>query len=178
MFQAIVKFRQKKILKTIGLKDRKIKPIQFSSVKTMGIFFTITDEESVKALLDFQKEMKNESISVKILGFCNLKELPNHLNPLIEFPFFTKKALNLWGVPNEPALENFTKDKYDIFIDLSLNPNFVSRYVAAKMNSGFRVGLHSEENEPFYDFLINEKEEVNQKTFIEHIVKYLRIINP
>jgi hypothetical protein len=110
------------------------------------------------------------------LGFIDEKELPADYQSKLEFDFFTRKDLSRFYKPGGNTVKNFIQEDYDILIDLTSEEVIPLRYILNYSRARFKVGFYSEENQPYYDLMINMKK-YNMIDFIDQVNHYLKIIN-
>lgn len=162
------------------LREKKHKTIvsNLASARKIGILYHADDEATFKKVKRYVRYLKEEEgiRTIMALGFADVKEAPFYLQAKLEFDHFIKKDINWHGKPAGTTVENFINEPYDILIDLTLSPVNPLRYVLLNSRSTFKVGRYHEENEPYYDLMIDQKgEDLDQ--FIQQINHYLKIIN-
>jgi len=168
---------QKKILDKAVAK-RKVQFVSLDMIKRVTFIFDVTDEDSmeaVKFLTSYARDNKIEYHGIAInLGKNNSSEaVLGHGIKLV-----TKKNLSKLGVPDFDIVQRFINDCSDLFIDFSKKYCFVNEYLALSSMSGFKVGRHTPEPNP-YDLVIKSDEEKNSALdFVKKIFFYLNSIKP
>jgi hypothetical protein len=152
-----------------------------SNLKTatkIGLLYYADDEASHKKVQRYVKHLKEEEgiRTLMALGYSNEKETPAYLNSKLEFDHFTVKDTNWKGRPTGATISNFVDEDYDILVDLSLTKILPLRFVLLHSKAKFKVGRFAEENELFYDLMIDVKDD-DLDQFIKQINHYLKIIN-
>lgn len=164
--------REFKNLKRVG----KVKNLD--EALSVGIIYRLDREDTYHLVKKYVKFLKEQEGIKKImaLGFIDEKELPADYQSKLEFDFFTRKDLSRFYKPGGTTVKNFINDDFDILIDLTNEQVIPLRYILNYSKAKFKVGNYSEENEPFYDLMINMKK-YNMVDFIDQVNHYLKIIN-
>lgn len=149
-----------------------------NNAKSVGILYVIENESDYKRLLNFIKELKGEYgvRNVNSLAFYNEKEEPFFIQSKLSFDFFLPIDLNWKREALKPVCKSFTSEKFDILIDLTETLNIPLRNLLLLSNAKFKVGRYSEENQEYYDFMINS-EGSNFSEFTQETLRYLTMIN-
>lgn len=87
------------------------------------------------------------------------------------------KEQNLFYVPDKQIIDGFNDIHADYLLDLSIDDCFPLIYLAGISNAQLKLGKQSELRLPYFDVLINE-DTGNQQEFIQHMLHYLKILNP
>lgn len=158
--------------------DRKVTFCNLNNAKSVGILCAIGDESDYKRLINFIKELKGEYgvRTVNSLAFYNDKEEPFFLQSKLSFDFFLPTDLNWKREPLKSVCKSFTDESFDILIDLTEEFNIPLRNLLLQSKAKFKVGRYNEENQNYYDFMINS-EHSNFSEFTKEIVRYLTMIN-
>lgn len=164
--------REFKNLKRVG----KVKNLD--EALSVGIIYNLDREDTYHLVKKYVKFLREQEGIKKImaLGFVDQKELPDNYKSKLEFDFFTRKDLSRFYRPVGITTKNFIGEEYDILIDLTNKQVIPLRYILNYSKAKFKVGYYSEENEQFYDLMINMKK-YNMVDFIDQVNHYLKIIN-
>lgn len=146
---------------------------------SVGILYPVDRPETYHLVKKYVKHLKEQEGIRKImaLGYVDVKELPADYNSKLEFDFFCKKDLNRLYRPQGNIIKNFIEEDYDILIELTNDTILPLRYILISSRAKFKVGFYNEENEPYFDMMINTGKSFNIVDFIDQINHYLKIIN-
>lgn len=87
------------------------------------------------------------------------------------------KEVNFLFLPNKQAIDSFKDISADYLLDLNIEDCFPLIYLAGLSDAKLKLGKHSDLRLPYFDVLINEETD-NQLEFIQHMLHYLKILNP
>ena len=177
MFEKIRQFRQKQLLKQQAMLERSKQLHNIESCKNIALMFDVTDEASWKVINKFSTEMKKMGKDVLILGRKKAKTLDfviTSTNVIV----CELEDFDFWGVPKNYPIGNFFNRHYDVLIDTTENPDFYSYYVALHTLADFKIARDKDDNEKYFDFLINiDDEEFSTLSFLKQTLHYLDLIN-
>ena len=158
---------------------RQVSVMNYGESSKIGILYLGDDEKMHKLVRSYVKHLKEEEGIRKImaLSYFSGKILPAYLQAKLSFDFFTKKELNWHQRPSGTVVNNFVNEEYDILIDLSPPESLPLRFILVQSKARFKVGMMSDENQPYYDFLIDIGENQTPERFIEQVNHYLKILN-
>ncbi|MDX1438309.1 MAG: hypothetical protein R3284_00250 [Rubricoccaceae bacterium] len=88
----------------------------------------------------------------------------------------TSKELDWWGLPKKDVAQEIWGHSPDVAIDFSHPFNIAAAYLCGASPAHFRIALHSEEAEPFYDFLLSPQHDLG--TAYDAAKAYLEAIDP
>jgi len=172
---------KRKIDKILRDQKRRVRVTNFSSAKSIGIVYPVstTDyQDFVNKYIDF---LRGEIGFKKIvaLGCCDTKEIPNFIvNQSMKYQFFTLKDLDNTNFGKSKEVDDFLKEDFDILIDFSREFITPIKHIVASSSSGLKIGRHSEENEKFYDFMIEIDNKAPISQFIDQVNTFLKQVNP
>lgn len=136
--------------------------------ETVGVLFNATEEEQIKIVLAYSKELSKKGKSVDLLGFINTKKEVEEER----FSFFTKKDIDFVGKPKGEAMNQFMGQPFDLLINLSGKTNPPFDYIMALSKASFRVGP-STENTFSSDLMIDTKNPDDLANFIKQAEFFL-----
>ena len=162
----------------VNSKARSIFFCNLNKASNVGLIASVKDEEDYKKIINFIEYLKGDIgiRKVNAITFYNEKEIPSFLQTKLSFDFFTSEDLSWNREPLKDACKNFMKEDFDILIDLTDDFIIPLRNILAKSKASFKVGKYSEDNEAYYDFMIDSKHN-NFHQFTKEAVRYLTIIN-
>lgn len=121
------------------------------------------------------KEMQADGKEVSAWGFIDKKDRTTPI--LRDFRVIGAREVNVFGKPKKDVLIDFTREHYDLLIDLSINQVLPLRYMALLADVDFKVGK-SEPCEPYlHDFMIALPEGQTDAAYLfDQIKHYLQTI--
>ena len=79
---------------------------------------------------------------------------------------------------NDPIVENFILEPFDLLINLCMNYKTPLLYVTALSRAKFKVGKEHPKYTPYYDLMLSVDENLGLQSFITLAEKYLNMIHP
>lgn len=151
--------------------------INYADAKKIGVLIDATQESDLPVFKEFIDKLKQSKKKVTVLCFWNKKDIPD--NPLLKlgYDYFTKSDVSFLLIPRHPLVDNFTKEEFDILINLNTNHCFPLQYIAGKSWAKFRVGKYDPDNAHYCDFMLNMNNDSSFKSYFEQLHHYLNIIN-
>jgi len=146
------------------------------SARSIGIICFATSSNGLDNAMNFANFLNEKKIISSILVFCPLKEVPQNFLLRKNVKVFTKKELNWYGRPNQPTVEQFVNEEFDILIDLSLEEVFPLRWISTLSKAKFKVGALGYFGNP-NDLTISLKNDKSEEYLVSQIKHYLTLIN-
>jgi hypothetical protein len=148
------------------------------NAKSVGIIFPAFTEKDFRLAVEYLKIIKEEYgvMNIRALGYFPHKEEMPFLKRSLQVDYFTKKDVNWHFKPESKYVTDFTKEKFDVLIDLSENDLLPLQYVLCMSQAKFKVGRYSNTNLDFYDMMIDVKNKP-LAYYIEQLTIYLTNIN-
>ena len=153
-------------------KKRTPKVTNFSNAKTAGVLFTLGTDEEFKTIKTFLNYLIEQDINVVALGYYPGKVIPEAYLLRKGFNFYSQQDLNWLYLPKNSNVEKFLEPKLDLFIDLTLEKQLATSYVAHLNKSTFKVGAKNA-NERAYDLFFDIQKDRSIKNLIEQITHYV-----
>lgn len=130
------------------------------------------DVSSVKTIEDFNSFLKQNKINVDSIRYFDNKEIKEskaegQLN-------FSKKNLNLFGLPKSKEFAQVYSKKYDLLFDFSIKQHFALRCIADLVPARFKIGMLPGNNA--FDFMIDLGKTRKIPEFIIQLKKYLPLL--
>jgi len=174
---------RKQAQKYLSTTSREHRFVNYDKAKTVFLLFesdAIEDNLVVRnIILSLQKDGKK----VVAWGFIPKKNSNNLVLP--DFRILNQKQTDFFQKPNPDIVLELQKMKFDLLIDLSLNPVLELQYFALYANAFCKIGIKKTDL-PIYDFLldmdhIQPSTEPTEKVIDEHylynkIIFYLKSI--
>lgn len=158
--------------------DRNAVVHNLDEAKSVGIIFDADTEKDYNIAINYQKLIKEEFgiRNVRAIGYYSKKQEPPYLKRSLQIDYFTRKELNWYNRPEGKFISDFSKDKFDVLIDLTENTILPLQFILTLSTSKFKIGRYSKQNEAFYDLMIDVKGK-SLSYFIEQATIYLTLIN-
>lgn len=148
----------------------------FSTAKTAGVLFYITDDNSFDYIKEFLNFLKSNNIQVVALGYINSTKTPEELLIRQNINIINKQDLKWNSIPKGEIVDQFINKDLDLLFDLSLKNSFALKYISSLSKASFKISIESNYHNSS-DLMINIKKDESLKYFIEQIKHYLGIIN-
>ena len=180
---SIVKKTQKKageyfLKKEFAAINRKKAVVNFEEAETIALVFDATNKEEFELVKKYIKKLKENKRKVRAIGFYDGKEEPTLMCSKLEYDFFSRKQLKWYLKPNDPIVENFILEPFDLLINLCMNYKTPLLYITALSRAKFKVGKQHPKYAPYYDLMFDVEDNVNLQNFIALAEKYLIMIHP
>lgn len=180
---SIVKKTQKKageyfLKKEFAAIQRKKAAVNFEEAETIALIFDATNKEEFELVKKYIKKLKDNKRKVRAIGFYDGKEEPALMSSKLEYDFFSRKQLKWYLKPNDPIVENFILEPFDLLINLCMNYKTPLLYVTALSRAKFKVGKQHPKYAPYYDLMLDVEDNVTLQNFISIAEKYLTMIHP
>lgn len=140
----------------------------YKKSNALGIIFSVEDRQKHDDIKEFVKRLEQDGKQVKVLEF-----LPKRKdNYEFLFDFFTIHDLNFLGKINNNQATSFAQTTFDylFYVDNEHNPLILNLLAQSKAHC--RIGKHQEENEPFFEFMIENNGTV--KGLMDNMYKYTK----
>ena len=174
-------FGKRKIDKILRDEKRRVRVTNFSSAKSIGIIYPVSTTDYQDFVNKYIDYLRGEIGFKKIvaLGYCDTNEIPNFIiNQSMKYQFFTLKDLDNTNFGKSKEVTDFLKEDFEILVDLSRDFVTPIKHLVASSKSGLKIGRHSEENEKFYDFMVEIDNKAPISQFIEQVNTFLKQVNP
>ncbi len=145
------------------------------TASNVGVIIAPGSREDFRENRDFLEYLAQKSLNITILLYINdLDDIP-YYQQFENVNYFTSKDLNWLYRPKSSLVLDFIKEKYDILIDLSLEPTFPVKYITGMSRAKFKVGLRTKEN-PYFDLMLDLGNLRNRNYYNEQLKYYLNIL--
>jgi hypothetical protein len=180
---SIVKKTQKRageyfLKKEFAAIERKKVAVNFEEAETIALIFDATNKDEFELVKKYIKKLKENKRKVRAIGFYDGKEEPTLMSSKLEYDFFSRKQLKWYLKPNDPIVENFILEPFDLLINLCMNFKMPLLYVTALSRAKFKVGKEHPKYTPYYDLMLSVDENIDLMRFIPLAEKYLNMIHP
>jgi len=143
----------------------------------IGIMAVIDSKERLDRIVNLKKNIESYGPKVFCIAYIPLKAIPDYFNTQMQVNVFSKKDVNVFGIPRGKHVKDFLGRDYDILVDLTYNDCLPLIYIAGMTRAGVKAGKYREGMLNVYDFMIMEKETRDYGDFIFSMKNYLSKIN-
>lgn len=172
------KFIRRKINLVHCSNNRCCAACNLNNANSLAIIYNATNATDVELVKSLTHSLHQKNINIYTLGFVKSKTLNETQLSTANNNFFSLKDLNWYGLPNDLCINEFCNLNADILLNFDLDELPQLTYILAKSNAKFKVGRYSQQNETFYDLMINlPAENANLDELIKQIFNYLQNIN-
>ncbi len=154
------------------------KAIGFDAAKKIGILFDCSREEHYREVLGFVKHLERQGKTVFALGYIRQNKMPLFTMAQPNLAFCQRSDFSFSLKFKNPQLQNFSRSGFDLLIDLSPNDLFHLKLVAGLSDATFKAGTFHHDYVEVYDLMIRESENATIGELTQHMLKYLKMINP
>jgi hypothetical protein len=158
--------------------SRTVAVTNFEEAETIALIFDATDREEFEIVKKYIKKLKENKRKVRAIGFYDGKEEPTLMSSKLEYDFFSRKQLKWYLKPDDPIVENFIHEPFDLLINLCMNYKTPLLYVTALSRAKFKVGRQHPRYQPYYDLMLKVDDTTGLKNYIAVAEKYLSMIQP
>ena len=159
------------ILNKANKQQRRI--TSFRSIKTIGILYDATLEETVKEVKKATTKLKALNKEIYTLGFVNKKVLPTNRVPHTKEDFYCRKDLHWFDLPIKDRVSRFANENFDYLLNLYTNDNLPLVGVSAMSKASCRLGTFHKKYTGCYDFMLNEKTGKTELELLDAYILYL-----
>jgi hypothetical protein len=144
---------------------------------SIGILYDATDKDTFEMVKEFFRDLRSNGKTPVSLGYIDYKETTFHPLARPESDYFFKHQLNWLQKPSGAVVENFTREPFDILINLTLSDFLPLDYIAATSKAGLKIGRNNSAIAACYDLTFSLDENADLKAFAYTIIHYLSQIN-
>lgn len=167
------------VRKQLKKKVRKPKTIGYGHAQSIGLVYQIKDKDYQHFINKFVGYLGGEIgfKNIQTIGFFQGREVPEFVKSGNKYQTLTKKDIKWNKIPKKDAVRDFVSHDYDILIDLTDKFIIPLKSVFVEANAKLKIGLHEEENQDFYDFMIALPKNATIQDYINQINHYLNLID-
>jgi len=158
--------------------SRKKKVLGFDASQKIGILYDCSREAHYREVVMLVRQLEQQGKKVHALGFIRQKKMPEYTMAQLNFSFCHRSDFSLTLKLKNPQLQNFSRSGFDLLIDLSPEDLFHMKLMAGLSDATYKAGPFHDDYVEVYDLMIRESETASFKELIEHMLHYLKMINP
>lgn len=141
---------------------RQRKFVNLNTAQTAGILWHANDEVAFEQL----KQVLNEN-NIRWRDLCLVDRKQSESEREI-----AKSDFSFLGEPRKKVVLDFTRDAFDLFIDISLSNRPAAQYIRAMSVACMKVGW-SDVKQDYFDLALNVSQQPNATYLVEQITHYL-----
>ena len=149
---------------------RQKKLFDFDSAKYIGVLASPQDEITTGHLKNFLHYLSQKGIKYLVFGYFDGKNIPENFLYWKEIDFFTRKDLNFFFMPQNPIVDKFINEPFDMLINCNIAHHFPLEYISQLSVAKCKVGIMCED-ESCFDLAID----IHKNPTIEYFLKNLEI---
>lgn len=156
--------------------------IDFESAKSVGILFEYNNTQDRDFVVGFAEELENSGKEVQIFGYCTRKKDPNFVDPESYAPKIVPQVcfdgdFGLRKFLKNTPLKRFAAYEFDILVDFTPKNFRMIKILVGLSNAKFKTGFYDDTFENRFDLMIREAGGESNAQKLDHLAKYLKIIN-
>ncbi|MCB0602992.1 MAG: hypothetical protein KDC28_17260 [Saprospiraceae bacterium] len=175
MMQWVQHLREKIFLKILQNVHRRPEDTAYMDpnmrVTSIGILFDGTYPEDRQVLDQLVQQLRQSNNQVLVLGYIDNYSIAS----TYPFKHFYKKHVNWLYVPKHPDINQFTRIRCDILLNLGRPDLLPLHYIAKQAMASFKVGPHYPGIE-IYDVMVHAPNEHTLDGFIANVKRLLKNI--
>lgn len=173
------KLFQRKLEKELATRRTKqvVRSLHPETAKHLAVLFLADNADDRKLVEKLKTERRKNGLQTRLLGYFSS---PVNGNGSYNFPYFTVKDLNWYGVPQGKEVEIFLSDRSDLLYVLGSPGDQKMDYLARLKNTSLRVGPFTHEDDvdnPYNVRIINDGKQRGIKGQLNQIDRIFKIIN-
>jgi len=150
-----------------------LKTTSFNQVKTIGILYNASLEETIKEVKHITKKLTAMGKEIYTLGFIDKKVLPPNLEPHTKEDYYCIKDLHWYRLPIKERIIRFANEPFDYLLNVYTADDLPLVGVSALSKAHCRLGTFHRKYTSCYDFMINEKSNQTTTELLDAYMLYL-----
>lgn len=173
------KFFQRRLERELALRQSKqlVRNVHPETSRHLAIIFPADNADDRKLIEKIRADRRKEGLQTRLLGYFST---PVEKNGNYNFPYFSTKDLNWYGVPQGAEVDIFLSDSCDILYVFGKAADAKMDYIARLKNASLRVGPFTHEDDtdnPYNIRLVNDGKLNGVKGQLNQINRIFKIIN-
>lgn len=147
--------------------------VNYNEAKKIGVLYNAANPADVALVSKYIQRLQQKGKQVKGLAY-----IPDPKMALdVTAEHFTNKHVNWLYVPNGMDVESFTKEHFDLLVNLYTKPSLPLEYIAALSEAKYKVGRYLEDKTYCFDLMVYLDEQKDLDSLIKEIDHLLTEIN-
>lgn len=151
--------------------------VSLYNARLVGLMAVIDSKERLERIINLKKSIESNGPKVVCISYVPFRKVPDYFNTQMQVSVFSKKDVNLLGIPRGRNVKEFLERNYDILVDLSYDDCLPLMYLSGVTKAKLKAGKYRDDMVNVYDFMIRENETRAYGDFIFSIKNYLSKIN-
>lgn len=178
LFQKIQAYYAERQFRTEASRVERVRhTADLNSARSIGVLFTVSDEDAYHKIEGIVKVFQNSQKNVKVIGFVNQRFIPAFIIPKLSYDFITLKDLNWYKKPVSSFVKGFINEEFDILIDFSMEDLFPLQYISGLSRAKLKVGRYGSGHDKYYDVMIQADDLTGLEDYSDQITHYLTLLN-
>ena len=148
-----------------------LSPLSFELAQSVGVLFTWEDRAKAQEVAQFI-----EAISAGRNVECLCYNPDKKVVPETEYEVFDISQLSLLGKIESEATNHFLNQPFNYLFHLDIELDDMCQALLSRSQAQYRVGLHTEEGENFYEMMIGINKNAGLHNFASQILKYVNAL--
>lgn len=146
--------------------------------REVGLLFLLGNEAVYRRVNSLIYRFTEEGKEVHALGIYHDRVVPNYYLARLKVDLITKDKLSFLSIPKRTdAVNSFLARPFDMLIDLTLNTDLATAYLAAFSRARFKIGPYHEDMVKVYDFMMKMPGSSSFNDYVDTLTTYLSSLN-
>lgn len=146
--------------------------------ESIGIVYEYKDEEEFKVIEQLINQLHDEKKKIKVMVYIKNTKMLAYIPQRLTVDYVRPNEIDWFYRPDSSYVRDFIKSHFHILIDLNYNRSFPLKYIVAKSNAYYKVGIFNEESKDQLDMLLKLEVQNGLAYMVREIIRYLKIIHP
>lgn len=173
-----------KLRKSIGniILNRRLKQIKrnvlfnnFNSATSIGLVFSVGDDEHYKIIKKFINELKKNKAQIYGIGYLDNRDNGLKLPYIEGIEYFSKKNVNWYFKPDNAYINFFSNKPFDVLIDLTLDEKLPLKFITGLSNAKYKIGSGCKKAD-YYDMTLSINDKKSIQSFISQLNHYMSVL--
>ena len=144
----------------------------FASAKYIGVLCSPQDEINTGHLKNFLHYLSQKGIKYSVFGYFDEKKIPDNFLYWKGIDFITRQDLNFFFIPQNPIIDKFINEPFDMLINCNIANYFPLEYMSQLSVAKCKVGV-MHDDKSCYDLMIDIKKNQTVEYFLKNLEIYL-----
>lgn len=149
------------------------KIISFNQIKTIGILYDATLDETIKEVKYITKKLMAMGKEIYTLGFIDKKILPLNLEPHTKEDYYCRRDLHWYRLPIKERISRFANEPFDYLLNVYTADQLPLVGVSAISKAHCRLGTFHRKYTGCFDFMIKEQGTKTATELLDAYILYL-----
>lgn len=147
--------------------------VNYNEAKKIGVLYNAADPADVALVAKYMQALKQKGKHVKGLAY-----IPDPKKAVdVTAEHFTNKNVSWFFVPKGMDVESFTKERFDLLVNLYTKQCLPLEYISAVSEARYKVGRYIEDKTYCFDLMVYMDEQKGLSSMIKEVDHLLTEIN-